>query len=193
MLPLGLAAQSYTARLYGQDDGLDNQSIVQLAQDAAGHLWIATENGLFRYDGARFLDFAHDHGLTDPRMYNLHIDRTQTIWVASRAGLFYLDGDRFRDYDYLDDQLFGVQINLPNFMNQQHEVQNRADAINFVKRLRAFTPAFAQILEQLNLRESKGLIPPEFMVTEVRKQVSDFTQKPVREHTLYTTFAGKLD
>ncbi len=96
-LPGTLDAQSFTARLYGQEDGLDNQAIVQLAQDAAGHLWIATENGLFRYDGAHFVDFGHDRGLNDPRTYNLHIDRQGTLWVATRAGLFYFDGDRFHE------------------------------------------------------------------------------------------------
>jgi diguanylate cyclase (GGDEF)-like protein len=96
-LPGALNAQSFTARLYGQDDGLDNQAIVQLAQDSVGHLWIATENGLFRYDGARFQDFGRDRGLNDSRLYNLHIDRLGTLWVATRAGLFYLDGDRFRE------------------------------------------------------------------------------------------------
>jgi uncharacterized protein (DUF885 family) len=104
-----------------------------------------------------------------------------------------VEGDRFRDYDYFDDQMFGMQIGLPNFMSQQHEVQNRSDAVNFVKRLKAFTPAFAQGLEQLRLRESKGLIPPEFAVAEVRKQVADFVAKPVQEHSLYLTFKDKLD
>jgi diguanylate cyclase (GGDEF)-like protein len=97
MMPVALDAQSFTARLYGQDDGLDNQAIVQLAQDAAGHLWIGTENGLFRYDGTRFLEFGHGRGLDDPRIYNLHIDRLGTLWVATRSGLFYFDGDQFRE------------------------------------------------------------------------------------------------
>jgi diguanylate cyclase (GGDEF)-like protein len=97
LLPVGLTAQSFAARLYGQDDGLENQAIVQLAQDAAGYLWIDTENGLIRYDGARFTNFGRDRGLTDPRTYNLHIDHIGTIWVATRAGLFYFDGNQFRE------------------------------------------------------------------------------------------------
>jgi diguanylate cyclase (GGDEF)-like protein len=97
LLPIGVAAQSFTARLYGQDDGLDNQAVVQLAQDAAGHLWIGTENGLFRYDGSRFLRFGRDQGLSEPRTYNIHIDQLGTLWVATPAGLFYFDGARFRE------------------------------------------------------------------------------------------------
>jgi len=97
LLPLGLSAQSFTAQLYGQDDGLDNQAIVQLAQDAEGHLWIGTENGLFRYDGARFLDFGRDRGLDAPRANNVYVDRLGNLWVAARAGLFHFDGDRFQE------------------------------------------------------------------------------------------------
>ena len=97
LVPCALDAQSFTVRLYGQDDGLDNQAMVQLAQDASGHLWIATDNGLFRYDGSRFLRFGRDQGLSDPRTYNIHIDQLGTLWVATPAGLFYLDGTRFRE------------------------------------------------------------------------------------------------
>ncbi len=96
-LPIRMAAQSFAAHLYGQDDGLDNQAIVNLAQDPAGHLWMATENGLVRYDGARFITFGLDRGLSDPRTYNIYIDRIGTVWVANRTGLFYLVEDRFRE------------------------------------------------------------------------------------------------
>jgi diguanylate cyclase (GGDEF)-like protein len=99
-LPGVSRSQSFTAHLYGQDDGLDNQAITQLAQDAAGHLWIATENGVFLYDGARFIGFGRDQGLSDPRTYSIYIDHLGTVWVASRSGLFYLDGDRFRELQY---------------------------------------------------------------------------------------------
>jgi ligand-binding sensor domain-containing protein len=94
---IGLGAQTFAARLYGQDDGLDNQAIGELAQDTAGHLWIGTENGLFRYDGARFVNFGRDRGLNDRRTNNVFIDRLGTLWVATRAGLHYFDGDRFHE------------------------------------------------------------------------------------------------
>ncbi len=95
-----LNAQSFPARLYGQDDGLDNLSIGHLAQDEAGHLWIATENGLYRYDGARFQNYGRDQGLSDPRIFNLHIDHLGTVWVATPDGLFYLDGDQFQQVQF---------------------------------------------------------------------------------------------
>jgi len=92
-----LHAQSFSARSYGQDDGLDNLAIVQLAQDPAGHLWIATENGLFRYDGARFTEFGRAADLNDSRNYNLHVDHLGTVWAATRTALCYFDGERFRE------------------------------------------------------------------------------------------------
>jgi diguanylate cyclase (GGDEF)-like protein len=96
-LPGALKAQAFPVRFYGQDDGLDNQAVGKLAQDEAGHLWIATDNGLYRYDGARFQMYGRDQGLGDPRIFNLDIDRFGTVWVASPSGLLYLDGGRFHE------------------------------------------------------------------------------------------------
>jgi len=94
-------AQSFPARNFGQEDGLSNQSIVGISQQADGHLWIATQNGLFRYDGSQFTRFGRADGLNDPLLLNLFIDRTSTVWASTQSGLFYLSPSdpeaRFRE------------------------------------------------------------------------------------------------
>ena len=50
------SAARYRFRHFGPNDGL-NPAVSHLAQDRAGFLRVATGNGLFRYDGARFQRF----------------------------------------------------------------------------------------------------------------------------------------
>ena len=104
-----------------------------------------------------------------------------------------VEGDRFRDYDFPVNQLSGIQSSLPNFMAQTHQVNNRHDADAYIARLDKFPLKFAQVVDGLKLRESKGVIPPQFTVEEVLTQMQGFIGKPAKENMLYTSFKEKLD
>ena len=60
-------------------DGLPNNSIRYIYQDSKGFLWLATLNGLSRYDGNSFLTFRPEAGdkvsLADNRIYDLTEDK----------------------------------------------------------------------------------------------------------------------
>ena len=60
-------------------DGLPNNSIRYIYQDSKGFLWLATLNGLSRYDGNSFLTFRPEIGdevsLADNRIYDLTEDK----------------------------------------------------------------------------------------------------------------------
>ena len=49
-------------RLYASADGLVSGQINDLYQDRQGYLWIATEDGLYRFDGMDFTAFRHRSG-----------------------------------------------------------------------------------------------------------------------------------
>jgi uncharacterized protein (DUF885 family) len=104
-----------------------------------------------------------------------------------------LDGEKYRDYDFPVNQMFGVQSTLPNFLAQQHPVKTASDANNYIARLDKFPVKFEQVIEGLRLRESKGVVPPQFAVEEVLKQMDGFTSKPAKENPLYVSFKEKLD
>ena len=44
-------------RTYGTEAGLGSLAAMRLAQDTAGFLWVATQDGVYRYDGNRFARF----------------------------------------------------------------------------------------------------------------------------------------
>ena len=104
-----------------------------------------------------------------------------------------VEGDRFRDYDFPVNQLAGIQSSLPNFMAQTHQVNNKHDADAYIARLDKFPVKFGQVVDGLKLRESKGVIPPQFTVEEVLTQMQGFIGKPAKENMLYTSFKEKLD
>ncbi|MCB1579021.1 MAG: DUF885 domain-containing protein, partial [Xanthomonadales bacterium] len=104
-----------------------------------------------------------------------------------------VEGDRFRYHDFPVNQMFGVQSGQPNFMAQTHQVNNAADAENYISRLDQFPLNFSQVIEGLKLREDKGVIPPKFTVDKVLEQMNGFIGVPAEQNMLYTSFGEKLD
>jgi signal transduction histidine kinase/ligand-binding sensor domain-containing protein/ActR/RegA family two-component response regulator len=89
------AAQRYTFKEYGQDQGLTNLDVCCLMQDRTGYLWVGTDNGLFRYDGRQFLPFTSAQGLPAAQITALHQAANGEIWVGTSDGLARLTEGRF--------------------------------------------------------------------------------------------------
>jgi uncharacterized protein (DUF885 family) len=102
-------------------------------------------------------------------------------------------GERWRWHNFPVNQMFGVQSSLPNFMAQQHRVQDERGGRDYIARLSKFPVKFAQIIENLRAREAKGVIPPQFVVEKVLTQMQGFIAPPPQENMLYTTFKERLD
>jgi uncharacterized protein (DUF885 family) len=103
-----------------------------------------------------------------------------------------VEGQRWLFYDYPVNQLFGVQSSTPDFMVQIHPIGDRRDVLNYTARLSAFGSKFDQLLEGLRLRESKGIIPPRFVIERVLGEMRAFIAVPARENILYTNLRTKL-
>lgn len=93
-LSVGASAQHLPLKSYGQAEGLGNLAVTALDQDAAGYLWIGTENGLFRFDGAGFRRYGRAEGLTDNFVSAVFGSRSGAMWAATIDGFFHVDGDR---------------------------------------------------------------------------------------------------
>lgn len=95
-----LANPSYMIRHLGMKQGLSNNDVIDIAQDKRGFLWFATEEGLNRFDGNRFVSYykeAHG-GLTGNELNCLLDDPVDSLlWIGTqRAGL--------NAYDYVHDR-----------------------------------------------------------------------------------------
>ncbi len=82
----------------GVGDGLSQGSVLDVVQDARGFIWLATKNGLNRYDGYQVAVFKHDarepRSLQDNMVVDLLVDRTGRLWAATGGGLSWRDPDR---------------------------------------------------------------------------------------------------
>ncbi|MGN6514040.1 MAG: two-component regulator propeller domain-containing protein, partial [Lysobacteraceae bacterium] len=91
-------------------DGLPSNRINGVAEDAFGYLWIATSDGLARYDGIGFKVWRVGEGLRDNFVWSVHVDARNRVWIGtSHAGLAMLDVDRarLRWYDQASDARIG--------------------------------------------------------------------------------------
>jgi len=78
------------------EDGLPANSISDILQTPDGYLWLATPNGLARFDGVRFtvLDRTSDVGLDANRCVSLAPDQGGAFWVATDIGIARCAGER---------------------------------------------------------------------------------------------------
>ena len=101
LLPECIWAQSYSVKRLGAMEGLSNNSVLSIAQDKQGFLWFATEEGLNRFDGVRFISYYKDIPdklrITGNELNCVLDDPVDSIlWIGTqRAGL--------NAYDYIND------------------------------------------------------------------------------------------
>ncbi len=82
-------------RVLGEADGLPALEIRALGEDATGYLWLASSDGLLRFDGQRFRTLHQTDGLPDADLLDVHIDAADRIWLATATqGLIVLGVDR---------------------------------------------------------------------------------------------------
>ena len=97
-----LFAQRGVIHLTGEDGLIDNR-VRDVVHDDRGFLWIATANGLDRFDGQRFLHFQSVEGdpttISSNDVVAIAADAQHRIWVATQnKGLCWIDSRTFRIY-----------------------------------------------------------------------------------------------
>ena len=55
-------------------DGLPSSTINAFAEDRTGYLWLASRDGLARYDGRSYRVWRAEDGLQDNQVWSLHVD-----------------------------------------------------------------------------------------------------------------------
>ena len=98
-LPASAFAQRYSFKLYSGSQGLGNLATLCMLQDSTGYLWIGTQHGLYRYDGAHFLAFEMRDGLPSARIESLYETVDHVLWAATSAGLARRLGSKFQYVD----------------------------------------------------------------------------------------------
>ncbi len=79
-------AQTLQTIMYTTKDNLPSNGVYKTAVDKKGFLWVATENGLTRFDGKTFRTYTTQDGLTDNEVIDIAIDETGQVWVVPFRG-----------------------------------------------------------------------------------------------------------
>jgi len=90
-----LNGQHFSFDHHGLTNGLSNLSVRSLGQDRAGLLWIATSNGIFRFDGHRFQRFGTDMGLPEDSVQSVFIASDGVIYAGTTGGISAFQDGRF--------------------------------------------------------------------------------------------------
>src|SRR5271168_4322114 len=79
-------------------DGLPQSTVQALARTPDGYLWMGTQEGLARFDGARFTVFepGNENAIPNKNITALHVDKAGALWIGTRSGLTVLEHGRFR-------------------------------------------------------------------------------------------------
>ncbi|WP_299181306.1 DUF885 family protein [uncultured Aquimarina sp.] len=109
------------------------------------------------------------------------------------------EGEEFFYHDYPVNQMGGVQSSLPSLMENSHKLRDKSDAEAYITRLTKFETKFEQLIENLKIREDKGIIPPKFVMDRVIDEMNGFIgvnsneDSAVKSNILYTNFETKID
>ncbi len=82
---------AYTLRSYTIENGLPDNGINKIYQDRQGFIWVATQDGLVRFDGYDFLTYrreadAEQPGLLGNDIRDIYEDESGTLWVSTWLG-----------------------------------------------------------------------------------------------------------
>ncbi|MGO9240190.1 MAG: ATP-binding protein [Bryobacteraceae bacterium] len=103
-------AQQYSFRHYGTAEGLQNLTVLSLAQDREGYIWAGTEGGLYRYDGTRFRLMGPVEGLAcGTEIHTLYVATDGALWANACAQIFRFDGHAFHSIPIAKGPLQGAQ------------------------------------------------------------------------------------
>jgi len=85
-------------KLYSFEEGLSHRNAFKIQQDPYGFIWIATVNGLNKFDGVRFTHFSNlskENFIPQNYISELLISNDSMIWMAGENNLTTLDTRSF--------------------------------------------------------------------------------------------------
>jgi signal transduction histidine kinase/ligand-binding sensor domain-containing protein/DNA-binding response OmpR family regulator len=85
-------------------DGLSQNTVYAIKQDRKKYLWVATAEGLNKFDGYNFSVYKHDkndpNSIQSDLIRNIFFDKNDGLWIATNIGLSYYERESGRFINY---------------------------------------------------------------------------------------------
>ena len=128
----GIHAEDYSLHFYDDHDGLSHWHLTQTIQDSSGMIWVASWNGLNRFDGNSFVTFKPELGDGMP----IHGDRIRRMRLTENNNLLCL----------IDDRIFLFDTRTCTFDTLPTEIEYAAQEVM----QRPFNPDYARPKEKIS-------------------------------------------
>jgi signal transduction histidine kinase/ligand-binding sensor domain-containing protein/DNA-binding response OmpR family regulator len=105
----------YDVRIYKAGDGLPMNDLKDVFQDSNGYLWLACQEGLARFDGARFVLFDKSNlaGLRENFIWDIAEDWEGKLWFGAQGGgASRYDGTTISTFDTSDGLISNVVTDI---------------------------------------------------------------------------------
>ena len=74
---------------YSIEHGLPSNNVFDICKDNLGYIWLATSNGISRFDGYNFENYSFDSGLEELTFTDLVQDSKGDLYTRSKQGNVY--------------------------------------------------------------------------------------------------------
>lgn len=103
---------------------------------------------------------------------------------------------KWRHHDYPVNQMFGLHSQIPSFLINIHQISDEKDAKAYISRLNRVPKLIDQLIDGLELRQAKGILPPTFVFAHVIRDsenvISGFPFNKGDDSTLMADFKTKV-
>jgi ligand-binding sensor domain-containing protein/signal transduction histidine kinase len=106
------ALPQFIVRSWDSEDGLPGAAVRAITRTPDGYLWVATDGGLARFDGVRFVTLTTNNtpALGEDRINALCLDSSGELWTGSHRGTLAHRRDGTFVAEPVDERLQGVPI-----------------------------------------------------------------------------------
>ncbi|HUL47644.1 MAG TPA: DUF885 domain-containing protein [Steroidobacteraceae bacterium] len=119
--------------------------------------------------------------------YDILVDQYQTGLAFRRFD--WLQGDEL----YPVSPMFGVEVELPAFMQTTHVVSNEKTARNYVRRLEAMGDKLDQVTAAMQRQARVGVVLPPSLLERSLTVIHDTVSGPPKDNALVTTFVTRMN
>ena len=201
-VPLSWSTESGSDKANALFDELFDES-VDRSPIRQGYLGIKDNND--KWDDISETFELQSHEITKKQLSKLQTLKVEKLDAVTKLSYQLLEkslkddikGFKWRHHGYPVNQMFGLHSQIPAFLINIHQVSNEKDAKAYVSRLNGVPKLIDQLIDGLELRQSKGILPPKFVFAHVIRDsenvISGAPFSKTDDSTLMADFKKKVN